>query len=161
MLTSVSEGTSMHRLGCLARVAGVGGVISAASLLSHRQEQARDSEQERKQQLQALSLRPGLHRPLVTPVSASWADNVSEEQEHEVGETELEMMVESVAKPNELSKQQAQAEKLKFAINKVLSANIHQVHFSFVSRRPEIWSGAKCTRVELREWWWLSLLMER
>ena len=162
MLTSVSEGTSMHRLGCLARVAGVGGVISAASLLSHRQEQARDSDQERRKQLPwTLSLRPGLHRPLVTPVSASWADNVSEEQEHEVEETELEMMTDSVAKPNELSKQQAQAEKLKGAINKVFSANINQVHFSFVSRRPEIWSGAKCTRVELREWWWLSLLMER
>ena len=33
-------------------------------------------------------------------------------EEQEVGETEMEMMAESVAKPNELSKQQAQAEKL-------------------------------------------------
>ena len=148
----------MHRLGCLARVAGVGGVISAASLLSHRQEQTRDLEEGRRQQLPWTLTQ---NRPLATPVSASWVDNVSEEQEQEVGDTELEMMAESVAKPNELSKQQAQAEKLKGAINKVLSANIHQVHFSFVSRRLEIWSGAKCTRVELREWWWLSLSMER
>ena len=110
----------MHRLGCLARVAGVGGVISAASLLRPRQEQARDTEEEERRQLLpwSLSLRPSLHKPIVTPVSASWSDNVSEEQE--VGETEMEMMAESVAKPNELSKQQAQAEKLKGAINKVI-----------------------------------------
>ena len=117
---SISDGTSMHRLGCLARVAGVGGVISAASLLRPRQEQARDTEEEERRKLLpwSLSLRPSLHRPIVTPVSASWSDNVSEEQE--VRETEMEMMAESVAKPNELSKQQAQAEKLKGAINKVI-----------------------------------------
>ena len=114
----------MHRLGCLARVAGVGGVLSAASLLSNRQERPGDSEIRGQRGVQPL------HRRLVTNVSAPWgdnmvannvSDNVSEElgDEAEEVEDELEVMAESVTKPNELSKQQAQAEKLKGAINKV------------------------------------------
>ena len=114
----------MHRLGCLARVAGVGGVVSAASLLSNRQERPGDSEIRGQRGVQPL------HRRLVTNVSVPWgdnmvpnnvSDNVSEEQEDEADEVEdeLEVMAESVTKPNELSKQQAQAEKLKGAISKV------------------------------------------
>ena len=114
----------MHRLGCLARVAGVGGVLSAASLLSNRQERPGESEVRGQRGVQPL------HRRLVTNVSAPWGDNlvtnnVSDNESEELGdeaeevEDELEVMAESVTKPNELSKQQAQAEKLKGAINKV------------------------------------------
>ena len=181
----ISDGSSMHRLCCLGRVAGVGGVVTAASLISIRQERARDGEEisQRARDRQEIShhmlrdqsIHSGLmtnviaswgdhmsgggplHRGLVTNVSNSWgdhisgdeplhsnlvtndvSDNVSEEQGGEADE-ELEVMAETVTKPNELSKQQAQAEKLKAAINKVVFEEIvTQHHSTFVSYKgPE------------------------
>ena len=197
-MTLISDGSRMHRLACLARVAGVGGVVTAASLISIRQERARDREEtsqrdrdreeigQRARDREEIShhklrdqpLHSGLvtnliaslgdhmsgdgplHRGLVTNVSNPWgdhtsgdeplhsnlvtndvSDNVSEEQGDEAGEVdeELEEMAETVTKPNELSKQQAQAEKLKAAINKVVFEKIvTQHHSTFVScKGPE------------------------
>ena len=75
---------------------------------------------------------------------------MSEELGDEAGEVEaeLEVMAESVTKPNELSKQQAQAEKLKGAINKVnLSSRCIFSFHIFLFKGPE--SGLV---QDVREW---------
>ena len=147
----------MHRLGCLARVAGLGGVVSAASLLISRQEQQEGRRQQLGQWAQSPSSGLSLNKHLVSNVSAPWGDNVSEEQrldDEAEEESDLEMISENVTKPNELSKQQAQAEKLKGAINKVGPVQKAKVtkHLKFVSSRPGILCGARCMKVGRREW---------
>ena len=105
----------------LARVAGVGGAVSAATILrnnqdNHQQEQS--SFLDHLQTNQHTSTLPDLRTCFV---SNNLKDNLREETDHEDKESsefQCDLLAESVTKPNETSKQQAQAEKLKSAISR-------------------------------------------
>ena len=109
----------------LARVAGVGGAVSAATLIKNRHKDPEPSwtphqlpinaERWENLQIKAQLLSNDME---ANKTNTSNVPSDHEHQDEQEEEAVLDELAETVTKPNEMSKQQAQAEKLKAAITK-------------------------------------------